>query len=54
MPANAGDVGSTPGWGRSPEEGNSNHIQYSCLGYPMGGGAWWAIGHGVTKESGVT
>ena len=28
---NAGDPGSISGWGRSPEEGNSNPLQYSCL-----------------------
>ena len=31
-PANAGDVGSIPGLGRSPGEGNGNPLQYSCLG----------------------
>ena len=30
-----GDVGSIPGWGRSPGEGNGNPLQYSCLGNPM-------------------
>ena len=37
-PANAGDiadVGSIPGLGRSPEEGNGNPLQYSCLENPM-------------------
>ena len=37
-PANAGDArdtGSIPGSGRSPGEGNSNPLQYSCLGNPM-------------------
>ena len=28
---NAGDLGSIPGSGRSPEEGNGNPLQYSCL-----------------------
>ena len=28
---NAGDTGSIPGSGRSPEEGNGNPLQYSCL-----------------------
>ena len=28
-PANAGDTGSIPGSGRSPEEGNGNSLQYS-------------------------
>ena len=31
LPANAGDVGSIPGSGRSPGEGNGNPLQYSCL-----------------------
>ena len=38
LPANAGDardVGSIPGLGRSPGEGNGNPLQYSCLGNPM-------------------
>ena len=33
-PANAGGVGSIPGWGRFPEEGNVNPPQCSCLGIP--------------------
>ena len=48
---NAGDVGSIPGWGRSPGEGNGNPLQYSCLENPMDGGAWWAtLVHGVAKS----
>ena len=50
LPANAGDVGSIPGSGRSPGEGNENQFQYSCLGNSMDRGAWKAIIHGVTKE----
>ena len=46
---NAGDVGSVPGWGRSPGEGNGNPLQYSCLGNPMDRGAWWAPVHAVTR-----
>ena len=38
----AGDLGSIPGLGRSPGEGNGNPLQYSCLENPMDGGAWWA------------
>ena len=34
-PASAGDMGSIPGLGRSPGEGNDNSLQYSCLGNPM-------------------
>ena len=33
-----GDLGSIPGSGRIPGEGNSNPLQYSCLGNPMDGG----------------
>ena len=34
-PADAGDMNSVPGLGRSPGEGNGNPLQYSCLGNPM-------------------
>ena len=54
LPANAGDVGSIPGLGRSPGEGNGNPIQYSCLGNPVDGGDWWATVYGVAKESNTT
>ena len=54
LSANAGDVVSIPGSGRSPGEGNGNLSQYSCLGNPMDKGAWWAIVHGVAKELGMT
>ena len=37
---NAGDLGSIPGLGRSPGEGNGNPLQYSCLENPVEGGAW--------------
>ena len=50
-PANAGDMGSILVPGRSPGEGNGNILQYFCLGNLMDRGAWWAIVHGVTKES---
>ena len=45
--ADEGDVGSVPGLGRSPEEGNGNPLQDSCLGNPMDSGAWWATVQGV-------
>ena len=48
-PTNAGDMGSIPELGRYPGEGNSNSIQYSCLGNPMDRGALWATVHGFTK-----
>jgi len=48
---NAGDLGSIPGSGRSPGEGNSNPLQYSYLGNPMDRGAWQhSTAHGVTKS----
>ena len=47
---NAGDVGSIPGSGRSPAKGNGNPFHYSCLGYPMGRGTWWATVHVFAKE----
>ena len=31
-------------------EDNGTPLQYSCLGNPMGGGAWWAAVHGVAKS----
>ena len=37
---NVGDLGSTPGSGRSPGEENGNPLQYSCLENPMDRGAW--------------
>ena len=43
LPANAGprrDVGSVPGWGRSPGGRHSNPLQYSCLENPVYRGAW--------------
>ena len=50
LPANAGDMGSIPGLGRSPGERNGNPLQYSCLGNPMDRKVWQAAVHGVTKE----
>ena len=47
---NAGDMGSIPGLGRSPEERNGNPLQYSCLGNPMDGVSWGATVHGVVKS----
>ena len=47
---NVGDLGSIPGSGRSPGEGNGNPLQYFCLENPMDGGAWWATVHRVAKS----
>ena len=49
-PANAGDVGSIPGLGRSHGEGNGNPLQYSCLRNPMDRAICWAIVYGVPKS----
>ena len=35
-------------------EGNGNPLEDSCLGNPMGRGAWWATAHGVVEELGTT
>ena len=47
---NAGDLGSIPGLGRSPGEGNGNPVQYSCLQNSMDRRAWWSTVHGVAKN----
>ena len=54
LPANAGDLDSIPGSGRSPGEGNGKQLQYSYLENPLDRGAWRAAVHGVTKESDMT
>ena len=51
---NAGDLGSIPGLGRSPEERNFNSFQYSCLENSMDRGAWWVTVHGGHKELDMT
>ena len=47
---NAGDLGSIPGSGRSPGEGNGNPLQYSFPGESHGRGAWPATVCGVVKS----
>ena len=49
---NAGDMGLIPGSGRAPGEGNGNPVQYSCLGNPLDGGAWWVTVHGGHRRVG--
>ena len=49
-PANAGDVGLIPGWGRSPGGGHGNPLQYFSLGNPMDRGGWQATVHAVTES----
>ena len=47
---NAGDLGSIPGSGKSPGEGNGNRVQYSCLGNRMDAGVWWPKVYRVAKS----
>ena len=47
---NARDLGSVPGLGRSPEEGNGYPLQYSGLENSTDKGAWQATVHGVAKS----
>ena len=47
---NAGDLGLTPGSGRSPGEGNGNPLQYSCLENPMDREAWQTTVHGIVRS----
>ena len=47
--ANAGDVSSIPGLGKSPEEGNDNPLQDACLGNPVDRAAWRAAVHGSQR-----
>ena len=46
----ARDLGSIPGWGRSPGGRQGNPLQYSCLENPTDKGAWWAAVHGVAES----
>ena len=50
LPANAGEVGLTPGLERSSGGGNGSPLQYTCLENLMDRGAWQATVHGVTKS----
>ena len=44
------DVGSIPGWGRSPGGGQGNPLQYSCLENPKDRVAWPATVHSVARS----
>ena len=46
----AGDLGSIPGLGRCPEEGNGSPFQYSYLESSTKRGIWWATAHGFIKS----
>ena len=54
LPANAGDLSSIPGLGRSLGEGHGNSLQYSCLENSMDRRAWQATVHGITENSDKT
>ena len=45
-----GDLGSIPGSGRLPEEGNGNRLQYSCLENSMEKRAWQVRVQGFAKS----
>ena len=44
-----GDMGSIPGLGRSPGEGNGNPLHDFCLENPIDREVWWATVHGVAR-----
>ena len=46
---NAGELGSVPGLGRSPREGNGNSFQYSLRVNPMDRGPWHCTVHRVAR-----
>ena len=48
--ANAGDLGSIPGLGRSTGGGHGNPLQNSCLESPMDRGAWQSRVHGMSES----
>ena len=45
-----GDLGSIPGFGRSPGGGHGNPLQYSCLENPTDRGVWQATVHRIAKS----
>ena len=47
---NTGDLGSIPGSGRSPGEGNGYPLPYSCLENSMDRAAWQATVHGLPES----
>ena len=50
LSTSGGDMGLVPGPGRSPEVGNDNPLQYSCLENSMDRGAWWSTVHEVAES----
>ena len=50
LPTNARNTGLIPGLGGAPGGENGKLPHYSCLGNPVGRGAWWATVCGVAKS----
>ena len=50
LPAMQAGLGSIPGLGKSPGDGNGYTLQYSGLENSMDRGAWQATVHGITKS----
>ena len=50
LPANAGNMDSIPGLGRSPGVGNGDPIQYSCLENSVDRRSWQTAVRGVAKS----
>ena len=50
LPANAGDMGLSPGSGRSPGKGKGYPLQYFCLGNPMDQETWRTQSMGSQKN----
>ena len=53
-PANAGDVGSIPGWGKIPWRKKWQPLQNSCLENSVDRGAWWAYSPWGCRELDTT
>ena len=49
-----GDLGSTPGLGRSPGGGHGNPLQYSCLKNPHGQRSLAGVVHGISESNTMT
>ena len=45
-----GDLGTIPGWGKYPGEGNGNPLQHYCLENSIEREVWPATHHGVVKS----
>ena len=50
LPGDIRGAGLIPGWGRSPEGGHGNLLNYFAWRIPMDRGAWQATVHSVAKR----